>query len=150
MPTRRVLLRLAGGAAVAGFSGLCAPAAPWGAARGTKQALPSRGPAPEITITAPNPADARYPIPIGIHVGPLKRNQRIESIEINLGAGHFPGVAQFTPPPGAVAIACQIRLEQSETLLVTIRLGNGTSWLANHRVSVSALAPPISNDGSSS
>jgi Sulfur oxidation protein SoxY len=137
MPSRRQLLRWIGGGAMAG---LCTPIVSSIPFRSANIAFLGRGPTPRIAISAPDLADARHPVPVGIRITPLTPGQRVEWVELNFAQGPFPGLARFAPPPGPVAIDCLVRLEKSETLLVIARLSDGTSRRAVRRVAVSALA----------
>ena len=142
MPTRRNLMRFATGAAAAGFWGLCPLAASSAASGQPEPTTPLRDHLSEIEIKVPGTPDWRHAIPMEIRIGPLKPGQRVESVELSLAGRDFPGLARFTPPLGPVSIDCQLRLEQSETVLVTAWLSDGTSSRIAHRIDFSSPIAP--------
>jgi hypothetical protein len=147
MPDRRELLRQVGGVIAAAACVLGSRPASSAAVRSAGAGSPLPEPGPQIVITASDLADACYPVPIGIRIGPLLPHQSIEWIELNRERGDFPGIARFTPPRGSGAVECQVRLERCETLLVTARLNDGTSCSAMRRVATPMLTSVASVGG---
>jgi sulfur-oxidizing protein SoxY len=139
MATRRKLLQLTGGTMAAGLFGRL-PLSRAAASENPPVSVPAARRGADIAITAPRLADARHAIPIGIRVEPAEHGQRVEVVELLLEGRMFPGVARFVPVGGGgpVSVDCQVRLEQSERLVVVARLADGTTCRASRDVAVSS------------